>query len=130
MQQVMVNTLITGAGSFGVGYLVGWSFRKILKFILIGLGLIAGIIFVALALLQRQGYVSEIKWDKMATDIYTSTNSTLTNIHMDTIQHTIGYLGIPLTGGLGLGLCAGFFFCHQILSSHRSNSVISIPNAD
>jgi uncharacterized membrane protein (Fun14 family) len=108
MQQAIVNALVTGAGSFGVGYLVGWSFKKVLKFIMIGLGLIVGIIFVALALLQRQGYVSQIKWDRMASDIYTSANATLTSVHMDTIQHAVSYLGLPVTGGLGLGLVSGF----------------------
>ena len=99
---------MTGAGSFGAGYLAGWAFKKVIKFIMIGLGLIAGIIFVALALLQKQGYVSPINWDKMSSDIYTSANSTLSNVHMDSIQHTVGYLGIPLTGGLSLGIIAGF----------------------
>ena len=99
---------MTGAGSFGAGYLAGWAFKKVIKFIMIGRGLIAGIIFVALALLQKQGYVSPINWDRMASDLYTSTNATLTNIHMDAIQHTIGYLGLPLSGGLSLGIIAGF----------------------
>jgi uncharacterized membrane protein (Fun14 family) len=106
--EVLTNSLITGAGSFGVGYLSGWAFRKIVRLILIGLGLIAGLIFMALALLQKQGYVSPINWDKMSGDIFTSANSTLTNFHIDTIQHTVGYLGLPLSTWLGLGLISGF----------------------
>lgn len=94
MQQV-VNSLITAGGSFGAGFMMGYALKKVIRLILIALGAIAGIIFVALAVLQKQGYVSAINWDKMSSDIYTSANTTLTNIHMDTIQHTVGYLGLP-----------------------------------
>jgi uncharacterized membrane protein (Fun14 family) len=108
LQQAIVNTLVTAGGSFGVGYLVGWSFRKIIKFILIGLGVIAGIIFLALALMYKFGYVGEVRWDKMGSDIYTATNSTMTNMHIDSIQHTVGFLGLPLSAGLSIGIITGF----------------------
>jgi uncharacterized membrane protein (Fun14 family) len=100
--------LATGAASFGAGFMMGYALKKVIRLILIALGAIAGIIFVALAVLQKQGYVSEIKWDKLASDLYTSANVTLSNVHMDTIQHTVSYLGLPLTGGLSLGIISGF----------------------
>ena len=50
-----------------------------------------------------------------ASDVYThvaiNTNSTyLSGIHMDSfgIQHVVGYLGLPISGGLSLGLISGF----------------------
>jgi uncharacterized membrane protein (Fun14 family) len=92
LQQAIVNTSVTGAGSFGVGYLVGWSFRKIIKWALIFVGFLAGTIFVAMALMQKGGYVSQIHWDKMGSDFYTAANSTMTNMHMDSISTSVRWL--------------------------------------
>ncbi len=108
MQQIIVNTLATGAASFGAGFMMGYALKKVIRLILIALGAIAGIFFVVLALMQRGGYVSEVKWDKLASDVYTSANTTLTNIHMSNIQDAVNYLGLPVSSGVSLGLITGF----------------------
>jgi hypothetical protein len=69
---------------------------------------LAGIIFVGVQLLQKYGYVSTVNWDKLGHDTSTqvqhwATNADITNLHG--LFHT---LGIPVSGGLGLGLLAGF----------------------
>jgi uncharacterized membrane protein (Fun14 family) len=106
--EILTNTLITGVGSFGAGCLVGYGLKKVIRLVVIVVGAIVGVCFIALALMQKQGYISAINWDKLSSDLYTSANSTLTNFHMDNIQHTVGYLGLPISSGLGLGLITGF----------------------
>jgi hypothetical protein len=46
---------------------------------------LSGLFLLGIQMLQKYGYVGEIKWDK---------------------------LGIPISGGLGLGLIAGFIRIH------------------
>lgn len=99
--------VMTFAGSGALGFIVGYSLKKILRLLVIIVGAIAGIFFVALSLMQKQGYISTINWDRMSSDIYNST-ANLTNFHMSNIHGAINYLGIPVTSGLGLGLVAGF----------------------
>ena len=62
--------------------------------------------FVGVQLLQKYGYVSTVNWDKLGNDTSTqiqhwATNADITNLHGF-------FLGIPVSGGLGLGLLAGF----------------------
>ena len=108
MRQVLVSSLVTGLGSFGAGFMMGYGLKKVIRFIIIAVRAIAGVFFIALALMQKHGYISNIKWDAMAKDLYTSANTTLTNFHMSNIHEAVSYLGIPVTGGLGLGLISGF----------------------
>ena len=68
---------MTGAGSFGVGYLAGWALKKMIKWVLIVVGFFAGVIFLVMTLVQKYGYVSTINWDKMGRDIYNTANSTM-----------------------------------------------------
>jgi uncharacterized membrane protein (Fun14 family) len=75
---------------------------------LIIVGFLAGIFFVGVQLLQKYGYVSAVNWDKLGTDTSTqvqhwATNADITNLHG--LFHTIG---IAVSGGLWLGLLAGF----------------------
>jgi hypothetical protein len=59
-------------------------------------------------LLQKYGYVNTVNWDKLGNDTsahiqHWTTNADMTNLHG--LFHTFG---IPVSGGLGLGLLAGF----------------------
>ena len=91
-----------------MGYAIGFALKKILKWILIIVGFLAGMFFLGVQLLQKYGYVSSVNWDKLGNDTSTqmqhwATNADITNLHG--LFHT---LGIPVSGGLGLGLLAGF----------------------
>ncbi|MGB6530029.1 MAG: FUN14 domain-containing protein [Candidatus Nitrosopolaris sp.] len=44
-------------------YAIGFALKKILKWILIIIGFLAGMLFVGVQLLQRYGYVSTVNWD-------------------------------------------------------------------
>jgi uncharacterized membrane protein (Fun14 family) len=72
------------------------------------IGFLAGMFFLGIQLLQKYGYVSTVNWDKLGNDTSThiqhwTTSADMTNLHG--LFHT---LGIPVSGGLGLGLLAGF----------------------
>ena len=64
--------------------------------------------FVGVQLLERYGYVSTVNWVKLGNDTssqiqHWAANVDITNVH--SIFHT---LGIPVSGGLGLGFLVGF----------------------
>jgi uncharacterized membrane protein (Fun14 family) len=98
VSEVLLSNIIPFAGSGLVGYAIGFALKKILKWMLIIVGFLAGTFFVGVQLLQKYGYVSTVNWDKLG-----ATNADITNVH--NLFHT---LGIPISGGLGLGFLAGF----------------------
>jgi uncharacterized membrane protein (Fun14 family) len=62
--------------------------------------------FLGFQLLQKYGYVSTVNWDKLGNETSTEVqhwDADITNLHG--LFHT---LGIPVSGGLGLGFLAGF----------------------
>jgi uncharacterized membrane protein (Fun14 family) len=104
----LLSSIIPFAGSGLLGYAMGFALKKVLKWMLIIIGFLAGMFFVGVQLLQRYGYVSTVNWDKLGNDSsiqiqHWAANVDVTNIH--SIFHT---LGIPVSGGLGLGFLAGF----------------------
>jgi uncharacterized membrane protein (Fun14 family) len=106
--EVLLSNIIPFAGSGLLGYAMGFALKKILKWMLIIIGFLAGMFFVGVQLLQKYGYVTMVNWDKLGNDTSTqihhwAVNADITNVH--SLFHT---LGIPVTGGLGLGFLAGF----------------------
>jgi uncharacterized membrane protein (Fun14 family) len=99
-----LSSIIPFAGSGLLGYTMGFALKKVLKWMLIIVGFLAGMFFVGVQLLQRYGYVSAVNWDKLGNDTSTqiqhwSANVDVTNAH--SLFHT---LGIPVSGGLALSL--------------------------
>ena len=106
--EALLSNIIPFAGSGLVGYVMGLALKKVLKWMLVIVGFIAGMFFVGVQLLQKYGYVSTVNWDKLGNDTLTqiqhwATSADVTNLHG--LFHT---LGIPVSSGLGLGLLAGF----------------------
>jgi uncharacterized membrane protein (Fun14 family) len=58
----MTNTLIPFAGSGLVGYAMGFALCKIIKWLMIIFGILAGSFFLGIVMLQKYGYVGDIKW--------------------------------------------------------------------
>jgi uncharacterized membrane protein (Fun14 family) len=50
---------------------MGFALKKILKWMLIIVGFLAGMFFVGVCLLQMYGYVSTVNWDKLGNDTST-----------------------------------------------------------
>jgi uncharacterized membrane protein (Fun14 family) len=61
--EVLLSNIIPFAGSSLVGYAIAFALKKILKWMLIIIGFLAGMFFVGVQLLQRYGYVSAVNWD-------------------------------------------------------------------
>ncbi|MFZ0221184.1 MAG: FUN14 domain-containing protein [Candidatus Nitrosopolaris sp.] len=99
--EVLLSSIIPFAGSGLVGYAIGFALKKILKWMLIIVGFLAGMFFLGVQLLQNYGYVSTVNWDKFGNDTsvqiqHWTTNADITNLHG--LFHT---LGIPVAHCLG-----------------------------
>jgi uncharacterized membrane protein (Fun14 family) len=108
----LLSSIIPFAGSGLLGYAMGFALKKVLKWMLIIVGFLAGMFFVGVQLLQKYGYVSKVNLDKLGNDTSTqmqhwAANADVTNLHG--LFHT---LGIPVSGGLALGFIAGLVRTH------------------
>jgi len=61
--EALLTSIIPFAGSGLVSYVMGFARTKILKWMLIIIGFLAGMFFVGVQLLQKYGYVSTVNWD-------------------------------------------------------------------
>ena len=91
-----------------MGYAIGFALKKILKLMLIIVGFLAGMFFVGVQLLQRYGYVSSVNWNKLGNDTSTQVQHWAANVDITSVHSLFHTLGIPVTGGLGLGFLTGF----------------------
>ena len=106
--EVLLSSIIPFAGSGLLGYAMGFALKKILKWMLILMGFLAGMFFVGVQLLQKYGYVSGVNWDKLGNDTSTQVQHWAANVDISNAHSLFHTLGIPVTGGLGLGFLAGF----------------------
>jgi uncharacterized membrane protein (Fun14 family) len=110
--EALLSNIVPFAGSGLLGYAMGFALKKVLKWMLIIIGFLAGMFFIGVQLLQRYGYVSAVNWGKLGNDSsiqiqHWTANADITNLHG--LFHT---LGIPVTGGSGVGFLAGFVRTH------------------
>jgi uncharacterized membrane protein (Fun14 family) len=106
--EVLLSNIIPFAGSGLLGYAMGFALKKILKWMLIIVGFLAGMFFVGIQLLQKCGYVGTVNWDKLGNDTSTHIQHLATNADITNLHGLFHMIGIPVSGGLGLGLLAGF----------------------
>ena len=108
--EALLSSIISFAGS-GLGYAVGFALKKVLKWMLIIVG-VAGIFFVGVQLLQKYGYESAVNWDKLRNDTYTQIQHSASNVDVTNAHGLFHTLGIPVSGGLALRFLAGFVKTH------------------
>jgi uncharacterized membrane protein (Fun14 family) len=108
----LLSNIVPFAGSGLLGYAMGFALKKVLKWMLIIVGFLAGIFFVGVQLLQRHGYVSTVNWDKLRNDTSTQIQHWASSIDVTNGHSLFHTLGIPVSGGLGLGFLAGFVRTH------------------
>jgi uncharacterized membrane protein (Fun14 family) len=99
--------LIPFGGSALVGYIIGFAL-KIIKWLLIGLGVLAGIIFIVIQWMANNGYIQGVRWDKLGNDISSYGQHMATQIHFNNLSGIFHYLGVPMTSGLAIGAMVGF----------------------
>jgi uncharacterized membrane protein (Fun14 family) len=91
-----------------VGYAIGFALKKTLNWMLIIIGVLTGMFFAGVQLLQKYGYVSTVNWGKLGNDTSVQIQHWATNADTTNLHGLFHALGIPVSGGLGLGLLAGF----------------------
>ena len=106
--EALLSNIIPFAGSGLLGYAMGFALKKILKWMLIIVSFLAGMFFVGVQLLQKYGYVSAVNWDKLGNDTSTQIQHLAANVNVTNVHSIFHTLGIPVSGGLGLGFIAGF----------------------
>jgi uncharacterized membrane protein (Fun14 family) len=106
--EALLSNIIPFAGSGLVGYAIGFALKKILKWMLIIIGFLAGMFLIGVQLLHKYGYVSTVNWDKLGNDASTQMQHWAANIDVTNLHGLFHTLGIPISGGLGLGFFAGF----------------------
>src|ERR1700739_3874982 len=97
--EVLLFNVIPFAGSGLLGYAMGFALKKILKWILIIIGFLAGMFFVGVQLLQNYGYVSAVNWDKLGNDTSTQIQHWAANVYVTNVHSLFHTLGIPVSGG-------------------------------
>jgi uncharacterized membrane protein (Fun14 family) len=105
--EALLSYIVPFAGSGLLGYAMGFALKKVLKWMLIVTGFLAGIFFVGVQLLHKYGYVSTVNWDKLDNDISTQIQHWAANADIPNVHSLLHTLGIPVSGGLALGLLAG-----------------------
>ena len=108
----LLSSIIPFAGSGLLGYAMGFALKKVLTWLLIIIGFLAGIFFVGVQLLQKYGYVSAVYWDKLGNDTSIQLHHWAANVDVTNVHSLFYTLGIPISSGLGLGLLAGFVRTH------------------
>ncbi len=104
----LLSNIIPFAGSGVLGYAMGFTLKKVVKWILIIVGFLAGMFFVGVQLLHKYGYVSTVNWDKLGNDTSTQIQHLAANVDISNLHGLFHTLGIPISGGLRLGFLAGF----------------------
>jgi uncharacterized membrane protein (Fun14 family) len=78
--EALLSNIIPFACSGLLGYAMGFALKKILKWVLIIVGFLAGMFFVGLQLLQKYGYGSTVNWDKLGNDTSTQIQHLAANV--------------------------------------------------
>jgi uncharacterized membrane protein (Fun14 family) len=115
-EALLSNPIPHFPGSGLLRYAMGFALKKILKWMLIIVGFLTGMFFVAVQLLQKYGYVSAVNWDKIGNDSSTQIQHWASSVGVTNVHSLFHTLGIPVTGGLGLGLLAGFVRTRHVQS--------------
>jgi uncharacterized membrane protein (Fun14 family) len=110
--EALLSYIVPFVGSGILGYAMGFALKKVLKWMLIVAGFLAGMFVVGVELLQKYGYVSAVNWDKLGNDTSTQIQHWAANVDVTNLHGLFHTLGIPVSSGLGLGLLTGFVRTH------------------
>ena len=108
MAGLATGGLIPFGGLALVGYIIGFALKKIIKWLLIGLGVLAGIILITIQWMANNGYIQDVKWDKLGNDISSYGQHLATQIDFNNLSGVFHYLGVPMMSGLAIGALLGF----------------------
>ena len=103
--ETLLSSIIPFADSGLLGYAMGFALKKILKWLLIIVGFLAGMFFVGVQLLQKYGYVSTVNWDKLGNDTSTQIQHWAANVDISNAHRHV--LAIPFRARIQSSLCDG-----------------------
>ena len=63
------SSLITMGGTTLIGFLMGFALRKIIKWAVMILGVLVGVIFIAIQYLHVHGYIADVDWNRLGTHL-------------------------------------------------------------
>jgi uncharacterized membrane protein (Fun14 family) len=101
----LLSSIIPFAGSGLLGYAMGFALKKVMKWMLIIVGVLAGMFLVGVQLLQRYGYVSAVNWDKLGNDTSTQIQHWAANVDVSNVHGLFHTLGIRLGVGVLCRVC-------------------------
>jgi len=103
------STAMSGLVPFAGSMLacIGFALKKVVKWLLIGIGVLAGLIFLAVQWMANNGYIQGVRWDKLGYDISSYGQHLATQIDFNNLHGVFHYLGIPMTSGLAIGALIG-----------------------
>lgn len=104
----LTTPVMTFGGSALCGFFCGYALKKILKWLIVIAGVIVGVIFLAIQYLISRGYIhGTVDWTKLGTHMANYGQHLLTQVNLAGAPNILGTFGIPLTGGLAIGVAAG-----------------------
>ena len=93
----LTGALVPFGGSALMGYIIGFALKKIVKWVLIILGVLAGIIFIVIQWMSQNGYIQNVRWDKLGNDMSLySQHLIATQIDTTNLHNVFHYLGVPM----------------------------------
>lgn len=105
------DSILYGAAGLSIGFAIGWVLKKTIM-ILFKLMMVIAVIFVtALFYLEHIKViaVNENALNNLMNQGYNTLNNTIgTDAISNPLNHLVVGLGLPVTGGLGMGLLLGW----------------------
>ena len=90
----LTGALIPIGGSTLVGYIIGFALKKIVKWVLIILGVFAGIIIIVIQWMSQNGYIQNVRWDKLGNDLSSYGQHLATQMDFNNLHGVFHYLGM------------------------------------
>lgn len=105
----VASNVIPFGGSALCGYAMGFAIKKIVKYLVIVIGVFVGVVLICIAVLQKYAYTEGVHWDHLGNDMSMIIQTYATQFDITHLQSGIlGTLGLSVSRGLGIGLLAGF----------------------
>ena len=89
--EFLLSNIIPFTGSGFLGYAMGFALKKILKRMLIIVGVLAGMFFVGVQPLHKYAYVGAVNWDRLGNDASAHMEHWVTSADVTNFQRHSSY---------------------------------------
>ena len=114
MSDIINSFVIPFGGSSLMGYICGYAAKKLLKIAVKVGAIVMGLFIFGIILMQKQGYLTGVNFDKMGNDIYAATNNIVQSNVTDGggIMNYFQSWGLPVSSGFVMGFGIGVIRTH------------------